>query len=220
MDKLADRPPYVRFEMRPMEDRAQSILKGVTCYKDVPFVLVTPAGSKDVFEAVASEWFEMMEKEAGRGRVPLAWFQQFKVAFKAWQEGEEVPINGTPLNHWPSLTKGHYQLLRSLGIHTIEDVAAMNEEAMARIGMGARNLKERARMHLEAKDSSAAVAEQLAAERAKTEAQAAQLARMQEQLDALMAEQSRGKMPGPAPAPAPTPVPGSTAASLLDDTPL
>ena len=45
-----ERPAYVRFERRPMEDKAASIREGRYVAKDVDFALVTPPYSNDCVE--------------------------------------------------------------------------------------------------------------------------------------------------------------------------
>lgn len=175
MDKMQERPPYVRFESRPIEDRRATILAGHVVYKDVDFALVTPAGSKDVHEAIASEWLEKIRREVQNGRVPAAWANHFQAIYEAWKKDEEPPVNGTRLTHWPGLNKAQLEQLRNLRLLTIEDVAAMNEEAISRIGMGGRALKQRAQAFLDAATGPAKQAEQLAAMQVENEALKAKL---------------------------------------------
>lgn len=150
MEALKDRPPYVTFEMKPVENREKSLAQGMTVYDDVPFVLITPQGSRDQIERQADEWFAQQRQHVANGRMPAAWLSAFEAAFKAWKNDEEPPVNGTHISQWPGLPKSQYEALRQLRILTVQDVAAMNEEAIARIGMGARALKDKATAFLEA----------------------------------------------------------------------
>jgi hypothetical protein len=159
MEKLAERPPYISFEMRPVEDRAATLAAddGLPKYKDTPFVIITPPGSKDQIEREASFWFEEKAAHVREGRWPAAWHTAFKEAYAAWTRDEEPPANGFSIRDWPALTKSQFDSLRNLRIMTVEDVAAMNEEAIGRLGMGGRALKQRAAEFLTtAKDTSAA----------------------------------------------------------------
>lgn len=201
MDKMQERPPFVRFEMRPVEDRAKSIKTGVACYKDVAFALITPSGSKDITEVVADEWFVMLEREAKGGRWPVTWLVHFREAYKAWKSNEELPVNGTPLSHWPGLTKPHRDLLKQLHFTSVEDVASMNEEGITRLGMGGRALKQRAEIFLQSRNGSAAVAERLAASQVENANLKAQLERQGAQLADLTKMVER-LVPAPAAAPA------------------
>jgi hypothetical protein len=47
------KPPYVRFEVRSVEDRTASIESGHYVGKDVIFAIVTPAGTRDRIEREA-----------------------------------------------------------------------------------------------------------------------------------------------------------------------
>jgi len=91
MQAMDDRPPYVQFEMRAVEDRQASIEQGHYVATDVAYALVTPAGSKDRVERVVEEWFLQLEQQVREERFPPAWFKAYKEAFAAWKEGNESP---------------------------------------------------------------------------------------------------------------------------------
>lgn len=139
-----ERPPYVRFERRSIEDRGATLKAGHYVGRDVDFALITPAGSKDCVERVASEWLEKIELDTRQGRMPRQWLEHFKALHKAWTEGQEEPVNGTSIKHWPILSPTQVKMLLSLKVMTIEDMASANEETLARLGMGGRELKRRA----------------------------------------------------------------------------
>ena len=67
MDKLAERPPYVVFETRPVENRTKTLEanNGLPVYDDVAFVIITPPGSKDQIERIAAKLFEPPAIEDG-----------------------------------------------------------------------------------------------------------------------------------------------------------
>lgn len=139
-----DRPPYVTFEVRAVEDRQASIEQGRFVGRDVVYALITPMGSKDRIEQVASEWLQQLERDSREGRFPQAWLDAFKGAHKAFLEGREAPLNGTRLADWPGISPAQYRTLESLGVRTIEDLASANEELLMHLGMGGRSLKQRA----------------------------------------------------------------------------
>ena len=175
MDKLAERPPYVVFEMRSVEDRAATLAAddGLPKMRDVPFAIITPPGSKDQIERNAEDWFAEKRTHVQSGRWPAAWHQAFKEAFEAWKKDEEPPVNGMSIREWNLLTKTQFESLRAIRVMTVEDVAAMNEEAIARLGMGGRALKQKAVEFLQtAKDIGAS---------------AGRIAAMQAELDTLKA---------------------------------
>src|SRR6476620_1808527 len=96
------RPPYVEFEVRPVEDRDASIAAGCWQGKDVDWVIITPMGSKDRIERIAEEWLEKITNDAKNGRMPSEWVSGYKTAYKMWKEGQEVPLNGTAISNWPA----------------------------------------------------------------------------------------------------------------------
>lgn len=169
MQRLEDRPPYVQFETRSIEDREASIAAGHYVGRDVDFAIITPSGSKDRIERICAEWFPQLQDQLAQERISASWVQAYKDAYKAYQEGKEPPVNGTPVLNWPGLSPSTVKQLTSLGLRAVEDVASMNEETLARIGMGARALKERAINYLEASKDIGSVAERAAANAAKNE---------------------------------------------------
>jgi hypothetical protein len=144
------RPPYVRFMMESVEDRTASIVAGHFVGKDVVFAYITPQGSKDEVIRNADEWIAHIEIEANNGRFPQAWVRHFKEELKAFRSGQEAPLNGIPLKQWPSMTPSMERLFHDLNLHTVEDLAQMNEASMAAVGMSARNWKTRAQEYLNA----------------------------------------------------------------------
>ena len=138
------RPPYVTFEVRAVEDRAATIATGHYVAKDVHFVCITPQGSRDRIERIASEWFEHLESQVREGRLPDSWLSHFRAAYKAFCDGCEAPVSGTAVTNWTSASPAQIKQLISAGVRTVEDLAAANEESLRRIGMGGRALKQRA----------------------------------------------------------------------------
>jgi hypothetical protein len=139
-----DRPSYVQFEYRSIEDRDASIAAGHYVGKDVAFVIITPGGNKDSVERIASEWFIKLQGDLDNNRIPPAWVQMYKDAFKAWESGQEAPLNGTALTNWPPVQPSMLKTLLELRIRTVEDLAVANDDTINALGMGGRALKQQA----------------------------------------------------------------------------
>lgn len=153
MQERKDRPAYVRFERRPVEDRSASTREGVYRSKDVDYALVTPPYSKDLFEQPAADWLEQMRKDAEGGRLPVEWYERYVMAYERWKKGEEMPLNGTPIKGWPVISPAQQKNLIALQILTVEDLAAVNDEGKRRMGMEAQQLQDKAKAWLaQAKD--------------------------------------------------------------------
>lgn len=137
--------PHVRFETRSAEDRAASVEAGRKVYKDIDWVIVTPAGGKDVREDHAESWLAKIEGQAQTGMYDYEWARDFKKMYEMFKEGKELPENGTPLRMCTTLfTPAEIANCLAVNVRTLEDLASANEEALGRIGMGARALKTRA----------------------------------------------------------------------------
>ena len=145
-----EQPAFVRFERIAVEDKAATLEAGdgTVKYRDVDYVLVTPAYSKDTFRQRAEKWFAQMELEASKGRLPRQWLDLYQESYKRWKRGEEMPLDGTPIKGWPVITPAQQKMLVSLNVLTVESLAAVNDEGLRRMGMGAMELKNKARAWL------------------------------------------------------------------------
>lgn len=153
------RPPYVTFEVKAVEDRAASIAKGHYVTADADYAIITPQGSKDRIEREVNDWLATVAAQSREGRFPHEWVRHFTDSYKAWKEGRELPLNGTPILTWPVISPTQVKHLLDLGVRTVEDLAAANEETVTRMGMGGRTLKDKATSWLESASSTGKMAE-------------------------------------------------------------
>lgn len=79
--------------------------------------------------------------------------------YEYWLQGQEDPVEGTPLDVLPFIPKAIIQHLKNLHIKTAEDLAGATDADLERIGMGGRGWREKARTFLEAKESTAKISE-------------------------------------------------------------
>lgn len=196
--KLEDRPPYVVFETRPEEDRTSSIDKGCYVSRDVDYAIITPMGSKDRIDRVATEWLEKLKVDAKNGRFPVEWADGYAKAYKMWKEGQEIPLNGTPIVTWPIVSPAMAKTLVNLNVRTVEDLAVANDETKQRIGMGAEGLKQKAINFLSVANSIGKASEELSslqvetkALRSRNEALESQVVELQRQVKAQAPTQSQ-----------------------------
>tara|TARA_R110000868_G_scaffold220418_4_gene471632 strand:- start:1244 stop:1927 length:684 start_codon:yes stop_codon:yes gene_type:complete len=145
-----ERPAHVRFVREAREDKAASLAAGHYVAKDVDIVLITPPYSKDEVRQKATQWIENMQQDVRNGRMPPEW-QEFNLkAYRAWQNGQELPLNGTPIRGWMVISPAQQETLIRMMVLTLEDLASINEEGLRRIGMGALELKNKAIASLQA----------------------------------------------------------------------
>ena len=152
------RLPYVHFETNVAESKDEA---GHPIYKNIYHAYITPAGGKDEVVKVAEEWIaDLKRKGDTRGPFDAAaneygvWYQHFSKAFEAYKSGEEMQGLGTPLRACLAFLKSEVMQAERAHIYSIEDLAACNEEALGRMGMGARNLKDKAQEILKNKGDS------------------------------------------------------------------
>lgn len=159
---MPQRPPFIVFEQRAVEDRNASIAAGGLVMRDVDYVIVRQVGCKDTVEKEAEGWLVDIEKAAAQGTYPGEWVRHFREKYHAFKAGQAEPELGLSVRQWPSLSKAQAENLIAAGVRTVEDVAVMNEPTMQRVGMGARELKGKAKAYVESRDQNKA-AEQITA---------------------------------------------------------
>ena len=150
LERDADRPAYVQFEARAIEDKRASLKAGHFVSKDVVYALVTPPYSRDRFEQVADKWLARKELDVKKGRIPQQHLDMWKRAYDNYKKGQEEPLDGTNIKDWNILSPAQCLNLISSGCRTIEDLAQCNDEGIRRIGRGGVDLKKKARAWLQA----------------------------------------------------------------------
>ena len=183
---MPQRPPYVTFEQRAVEDRNASIAAGGMVMKDVDFVIVRQIGSKDTHEKNALEWLSDIDRSAASGQYPMEWARHFRDKYQAYKAGQDEPELGLSVKQWPSLSKAQVENLLSAGVRTVEDIAGMNEPTMRKVGMGARELQKKARTYLETRDANKAT-EMITSLQVAVEAKDERIASLEARLAALEA---------------------------------
>jgi len=156
-----NRPPYVAFEVRAVEDRTKLLSEGHYGTKDVDFAIITRPGDRDTVEKPALEWLKELAVKAKQEMIPQTWVVAFNAAYKAWKEGEELPVDGVPIKGWPILSPSAQKDILAAGIRTVEDLAAAPESTLALIGTGALTFKQKAAAWLLAANDFGKVTEQM-----------------------------------------------------------
>ena len=72
-----------------------------------------------------------------------------KLHYDAWKLGNEVPTTGTPLAAWPGVTSEQVQVLKTMGIRTVEEIRDASEGIISRFPFpNARELQRSAALFL------------------------------------------------------------------------
>ena len=182
-----DRPAYVRFERRPVEDKKASLAAGRYVAKDVDYALITPPYSKDCIHIKVDQWIQNMDNDVRNGRFPAAWRDQYMVQLQAWRNGQELPPVGTPIRGWTVLSPAQQENLTRINILTLEDLAGVNDEGLRRIGMGALDLKNKAIAALQAAKDHGPLIQQVSSLQAENTSLKTQVAALTEKVELLVA---------------------------------
>jgi len=153
------KPNYIVFERRAVEDRAATVEAGHYVAKDVDFVLVTPAGTRDRLEKEVTDWLLSLEEGVKQERIPASWLQAYRSAYKQWKDGQEVPEFGTSILNCSLFSPAQIKMIQAANIRTMEELAEATEEGLARIGMGGRALKSKAKAWLDSAENGKSAAE-------------------------------------------------------------
>lgn len=69
--------------------------------------------------------------------------------YEAFKAGLEAPLEGTPLADWPQVSRAQVEELAYFHIRTVEQLAGVHDGQLQQLGMGARELRERAKVFLD-----------------------------------------------------------------------
>lgn len=188
-----ERPAYVRFEKRAVEDKPESLKQGKVVYKDINFVLVTPPYSKDCFEQKVELWFDSVEQNVRNNRTPKAWLEMWRNQYDQWMKGEETPLNGTSVKNWSAITPAQVKTILRAGIYTIEDLALANDEGVRRLGMGGVDLKNKAKAYVQAAKDTGPLVMENAALKKENDQLAASLKSLEDKVAILQAKSESNK---------------------------
>lgn len=82
-------------------------------------------------------------------------------AYKAWKEGVEAPVDGTPLGAWPGINEAQVNAFRSVGIKSVEGVRDIPEVLINKVPLpSVREIVKQATLFLDAREASSAAAMQ------------------------------------------------------------
>jgi hypothetical protein len=130
---------YAHFFMDAVQDMAASESAGRPIFKDTPMVKIVIAG--DSTKQVIKPAHDGEPKYSDR--FPEQWAR-----FNAQQEQGHT---GTPIEHWPPLTKSQALELKAMNIHTVEMLAGCSDANLR--WMGARQMRDNAKAWLNEADN-------------------------------------------------------------------
>ena len=175
-----------------------------------------PAGSKDEFEVKAELFISDCEDKAALSEpaFPVDVAVELRRRYTEWKMGIDPKMQGWDLMTAEFLPLATRQHLRQIGLQTVEQVAAANEQVIMAIGVGGRAIKNTASAKLEARAKE--TVEQNNAELIETKSQLSAMQKQLTDLTALLANAGL-KVPEAAPvAPAPVAAPAAAVVEKLE----
>ena len=162
---------HVEFYIEAVKQEFKSEQAGRPIYEDTEFVKILIPGDKNYCA-------ERVATQADKDRFALE-YARFKNGLK-----EEEQAIGTPLKHWPAMTRAMAKEFAAVNVHTVEQLASLSDTAKQAFGMGALEWSRKAQAMLDAAAGSAG-AEKYAAE---NEALKQRIADMEKQFAELSAK--------------------------------
>lgn len=131
---------FVQFYLEAIKDEEATIKQGRPIFNDREYIKIIPVGDKNtvVCEPVSEDH-------------KMRWPSQY-AAFKNQQH---QPQEGTPIDQWPPLTKSQVMMFKAANVHTVEQLSNVSDTNLANLGMGARELREKAITYLKSAEGSA-----------------------------------------------------------------
>lgn len=137
------------FYNRPIMDEVATRTEGRPVFVATPYCKMRfPGEAKKVVDKPA--------KEEHQHRFPAAW--------KAFNEGLAGPTGGTPIESYHLLAMTQVAALKHLGIVTVEQLAEVSDGNLNQLGVGGREIRERARAWLKGADAELKTTRQLLVE--------------------------------------------------------
>lgn len=139
-----DEKLLVMFKPGSLENRAKTAQAGYPQFDDVDFIIIMAPGEKDAL-------FEGPVRESDKSRFRLAW--------EAYKANREQPSHGMPIDQWPLISAARVSELKASGVPTVEALANVSDENLRNLGMGGRDLRQKAIDFLAAAKSTAPLAQ-------------------------------------------------------------
>lgn len=128
--------------------------------KEIERVEWTRKGTQN---ATTRETIERLSRTRS-GADPDPVWMALKPYYDNWKAGREAPIDGTPLAAWPGATPQLVKALEPYHIRSIEDLANLTDGTMDKVPVpGIRTFRTQAKAYVEAQQTTAVVARDLAA---------------------------------------------------------
>ena len=138
------------FKVMQVQDDGASMMQGRPVYKEMEVVEIQIPGNtltRGVFPVDAFANWEIDPET--QFQYPIAYKDRWPEQYERFKKGLTQSKSGTPLAEAPFLTELQRNDMRNLAIYTVEDLAALDSNALKAVGPRGRELKNRAMAYLE-----------------------------------------------------------------------
>lgn len=189
--------PYVTFESKVVEDMRETRKQGRPVFRDQHYARITSPGTRDIHFEKLPGWWEKLDVDYRAGRVLPQWIDHWKRGYESFKQGQEIPLDGTPIRGWNMIPPSQQENLIRMNILTVEALANLTSDALSNVGMGALELKRRAEGWLAQSQDKAPLTIELAAIKGENDVLKATVANLTEKVAELAkqieAKSKRGK---------------------------
>lgn len=212
----SDLAALVRFETIAMENRTESLKQGKWVGADVDFVHITSDRTNEHTKKV-STWLDQLKLHLIQGRVTQERHDYYVRQYQAWKAGQEPPLEGVPIKGWGVISPAQQQVLLSIRVQTVEQLAALDDAGIRLVGMGAVDMKQKAKAWMAQIGEKGPLTIKMAALEAENRVKAMEIDTLKEQVKQLLKDVERQAYTVQPDAPCPANV--ITAADLMDELP-
>jgi hypothetical protein len=180
---MADDKPHlhVTFYMEAQPDPKATREQGRPIFHDVEMVKILIVG--DPKTSLVAPAHSSGQRDPNTGE-PMTYAERFPEHYRYFKDGQDqMRADGTPLSEVPWLNASRREELKAVNVRTVEGLAGLDGTMLQRLGMGARELKNKAQAWIDAAAGNAVEA-RLAGELASRDEQ---IERMQAQINQMLA---------------------------------
>ena len=163
LNERTGKPAYVSFRTIAKQNMKASNEEGRYIARDVDVVTVRQIGATDSVEWEVPRWLEQNKVEVINGRLPQDHAEKYEESYRRWKLGQEMPVDGTPIKSWPVISPAQAEAVIKAGIRTVEDLSTLNDEGLRKVGMGAIDLKQKAKTWIDVSQDKGKVTQEMAA---------------------------------------------------------
>jgi len=189
------KPAYIQFHTEARQLIAESKAQGRYVARDVDMVTVRQIGATDSVVFKVEQWLEQNRIDVQGGRLDPGHAAKYEESYKRWKAGQEMPVDGTPIKTWPVISPAQVEVLLRSGIRTVEDLSDLNDEGLRKIGMGAVEMKQKAKAWMLASQDKGKLTQEMATLQKTNEQLQNAVTNLTAKIEAMQQEMKAAKKP-------------------------